>query len=229
MTAASVTVSQGSSLVVEGMSVVQSSVDNRGQMELLDSSVTGGVTLRADSQFEFDNATVGALTQQADADLLVALRSVSDFYNLTVTGAASFAGDVVVTLAPGFTPAVGAQFPIFTANSINGIPTFDFSAAPLANGLTWNVALSPTSLSLVVAAAGIPGDFNLNGLVDGADFLLWQRGGSFNPLSQADLALWKANFGASAPATPTTSAVPEPHAWLLCGVAGLALWRSRGL
>lgn len=59
VTAASVTVSQGSSLVVEGIDVVQSSVDNRGQMELLDSSVTGGVTLRADSQFEFDNATVG--------------------------------------------------------------------------------------------------------------------------------------------------------------------------
>ena len=133
-----------------------------------------------------------------------------------------------MSLAQGFEPTVGTGFEILTANSITGIPTFDFSAAPLANGLIWNVALSPTSLSLVVATAGIPGDFNGTDLVDGADFLLWQRGGSFNPFSPADLALWKANYGASASATQATSTVPEPHAWLLGAVASLTLWWRRG-
>jgi hypothetical protein len=203
---------------------VQSNIDNSGLLSAFDSSVTGGVTLRTSSQMSFDNTTIGSLTQHA-SDLLVNLRGASDFDNLIVTGAASLGGDVVVSLSPGFSPTLGTQFPILTASSITGIPTFDFSAAPLANGLTWNVALSPTSLSLVVASAGIPGDFNLNGLVDGADFLLWQRGGSPNPLSSSDLAIWKSNFGASASATSTASAVPEPHAWLLSGFASLALWR----
>jgi T5SS/PEP-CTERM-associated repeat protein len=227
VTAANVTVNSLSSLNLSGSSVVQSNIDNSGLLSAFNSSVTGGVTLRTSSQMSFDNATIGSLTQHA-SDLLVNLRGASDFDNLIVTGAASLGGDVVVSLSPGFSPTLGAQFPILTASSITGIPTFDFSAAPLANGLTWNVALSPTSLSLVVASAGIPGDFNLNGLVDGADFLLWQRGGSPNPLSSSDLAIWKSNFGVSASATSTASAVPEPHAWLLSGAAGLALWRRRG-
>ena len=226
--AANVTVNSVSSLNLSGSSVVQSSIDNSGLLSAFNSSVTGGVTLRANSQMSFDNATIGSLTQHA-SDLLVNLRGASDFDNLIVTGAASLGGDVEVSLSPGFSPTLGAQFPILTASSITGTPTFDFSQAPLANGLIWNVALSPTSLSLVVATPGIPGDFNGNGIVDGADFLLWQRGGSFNPLSSGDLALWKANYGASAMATHATDAVPEPHACLLGGIACVALWRRRGL
>ena len=49
-----------------------------------------------------------------------------------------------------------------------------------------------------------------NGAVDGADFLLWQRGGSPNPLSAGDLDIWKAAFGG-----PAIAAVPEPTAALL--------------
>ena len=59
-----------------------------------------------------------------------------------------------------------------------------------------------------------PGDFDLDGDVDGGDFLVWQRGGSPNPISAADLALWKANY---ATAVAAGGAVPEP------GTLGLAL------
>lgn len=54
---------------------------------------------------------------------------------------------------------------------------------------------------------GVAGDFDGDNYVDGADFLDWQRGGSPAPLSAADLATWKANFGA---APPVATAIPEP-------------------
>ncbi len=44
----------------------------------------------------------------------------------------------------------------------------------------------------------IDGDFDGDSDVDGADFLLWQRGGSPNGATAGDLALWEANFGVSA-------------------------------
>jgi hypothetical protein len=69
-------------------------------------------------------------------------------------------------------------------------------------------------------AAGSPGDFNGDGKVNGADFLVWQRGGSPNPLSAGDLAAWKSHFGS---ATAASSAVPEPGILLTAFVAGLAL------
>ncbi len=59
------------------------------------------------------------------------------------------------------------------------------------------------------------GDFNNDGLVDGADFLVWQRGGSTNALSPADLAVWQANYGTQVPSTVSSVAVPEPTTKLL--------------
>jgi hypothetical protein len=62
---------------------------------------------------------------------------------------------------------------------------------------------------LPAAAAGLPGDFNGDEIVNGADFLVWQRGGSPQPLSTSDLELWKTNFGAVGGIT-SALAVPEP-------------------
>jgi len=77
-------------------------------------------------------------------------------------------------------------------------------------------------------------DFNNDGTVDGADFLVWQRGfgtGTNNGTGDAngsggvdgaDLAIWKTQFGAAPPAIGAVGAVPEPAAALLAGLTGLA-------
>ena len=82
-------------------------------------------------------------------------------------------------------------------------------------------------------------DFNNDGTVDGADFLVWQRGfgtgtnngtGDANGsggVDAADLAIWKTQFGAAPPAVGAVGAVPEPAAALLAGLAGLAFVAAR--
>jgi len=70
--------------------------------------------------------------------------------------------------------------------------------------------------------SSLSGDFNLDGDVDGADFLQWQRGGSFTPLSSADLTAWENNFGAVSNALESAfTIVPEPSSLLLTTLAGL--------
>jgi hypothetical protein len=69
-----------------------------------------------------------------------------------------------------------------------------------------------------------PGDFDVDGDVDGADFLVWQRGGSPNPLSAADLATWKGNFGS---AVAAAGAVPEPGTLGLALMAGIVVGLRR--
>ena len=72
-----------------------------------------------------------------------------------------------------------------------------------------------------------PGDFDLDGDVDGRDFLIWQRGGSPNSLSASDLADWQAYYGTGPlvsalrlpPAAEAASPVPEPSVWSLLAVA----------
>ncbi len=67
-----------------------------------------------------------------------------------------------------------------------------------------------------------PGDFDIDGDVDGRDFLIWQRGGSPTPFSATDLANWQDNY-ASGP-LGAISAVPEPFglSLILLGAMGLA-------
>lgn len=88
------------------------------------------------------------------------------------------------------------------------------------------------AIGLWNAAAGItptlPGDFDEDDDVDGADFLKWQRGFGA-PYNAGDLADWKANFGATAVAAAAT--VPEPTTLgLACSavVACMAVRRSKG-
>lgn len=91
-------------------------------------------------------------------------------------------------------------------------------------------ALSESEIgTLAMLNTSAPGDFDADNDVDGNDFLVWQRGGSPNPLSPADLATWKTNFGATAVAA--AGAVPEPTTMgLACSalVASLATLRQRG-
>jgi hypothetical protein len=80
-------------------------------------------------------------------------------------------------------------------------------------------------------------DYNDDGAIDGADFLLWQRqfGTSVTAFSGADgngngvvdapdLALWQTGFGsATAAGHVAAAAIPEPGSILLCGLSGLLL------
>jgi len=82
------------------------------------------------------------------------------------------------------------------------------------------VSNDANGFEMVTALPGIavPGDFNLDGIVDGADFLDWQRGDSPNPFSTSDLNDWEANFGAGTPFGAVT-AVPEPQGLALIAFA----------
>jgi hypothetical protein len=85
------------------------------------------------------------------------------------------------------------------------------------------LGLEVLRFSIVERPDGIAGDFNADGLVDGRDFLLWQR----NP-SVGNLSDWQTNYGAG---TLTAAvAVPEPTTWLLLtgffGLVSSRRWKS---
>ncbi|BBO33598.1 PEP-CTERM sorting domain-containing protein [Lacipirellula parvula] len=80
----------------------------------------------------------------------------------------------------------------------------------------------------IMTGAGGLGDFNVDGVVNGADFLVWQR--SFgDTYDAADLEDWKSAFGNGVAAATTVAAVPEPGALglLAAGAGGLEILRRR--
>jgi hypothetical protein len=90
---------------------------------------------------------------------------------------------------------------------------------PVAYSLAWNVVLPNTFL---------PGDYNQNGVVDAADFVVWRKGlGS--TFTQDDYDVWRTHLGEAAAGFSTTDfssfAVPESTplalfflaaAWIVC-------------
>ena len=74
----------------------------------------------------------------------------------------------------------------------------------------WINAGSPTTF-----LPAVEGDFNGDRVVDGQDFLAWQR----NP-SIGELSAWQANFG-DTPGVSAAANVPEPSGLLLAAISGL--------
>ncbi len=105
-------------------------------------------------------------------------------------GDSTIAAGVSISLGLGYDEGVDAQDLVFTYRTDTGT---------VIEGL-------------VAYEAGIPGDFDGNGLVDGFDSLLWQRDPGIGSLAD-----WEANYGMSAPLAASTS-VPEPSSFALIAV-----------
>lgn len=73
----------------------------------------------------------------------------------------------------------------------------------------------------------LPGDFDDDLDVDGADFLVWQRGGSPDPMSASDLAAWQQNYGIKISMPLATVTVPEPGGLCLAILAGMCMLTRR--
>jgi hypothetical protein len=84
--------------------------------------------------------------------------------------------------------------------------------------LQWNTSQLYTTGTLSIVSAGLPGDFNLNGIVDTADYVVW-RNGLGTTYTQTDYDTWRSNFGRSAAAGATDdsllASIPEPATFSL--------------
>jgi hypothetical protein len=83
-----------------------------------------------------------------------------------------------------------------------------------------------STIVTAVASSMLAGDFDEDGDVDGRDFLLWQRGGSPNPLSHSDLVDWESNYGVDLLVSSIRS-VPEPSSLVAVFGALLLTWPLR--
>ncbi len=131
---------------------------------------------------------------------------------LVIGGAATIAGALDVSLLAGFMPQAGSSFEILSAAG-GVIGTFSDTLLPtLSANLNWNLNYGLNSVVLSVVAASIPGDFNLNGVVDSADYVVW-REGLGTTYTQNDYNVWRTHFGQTAGSGSgviANAAVPEP-------------------
>jgi hypothetical protein len=94
----------------------------------------------------------GNYTQNAAGSLDVEITAPSEYDQLVVTGSATLAGRLRVTLPTGFTPTNGQAFLVLTAAAVQGLfTTVDLPTLP--SGLTWRVRNIGNAVELRVESA----------------------------------------------------------------------------
>ncbi len=165
-------------------------------------------------------AIVGDYTQQSAGKLEIEIGGATPttmFDTISVTGSAVLGGLLDVSLINGFVPTPGQIFTVLTAGSV----TYDGLA--LSGSAANSFYLLVGSSGVALQAAGLPGDYNFDGAVDAADYVVWRKGPGYLPLHYD---LWRTHFGdpSGSGAGATISSVPEPTTACLfsCGL----LWLS---
>lgn len=160
------------------------------------------------------------------------------FDELLVSGAASLDGTLDVELVGGFSPALNDMFPIISATGgVSGV--FDTLAGELPalnGGLAWEIVYGTHDVVLSVVEASVNGDYNRDGNVDAADYVVWRKtfgqmgsglpadGDSDDEIGSGDYDVWQRDFGASA-GSGAAGAVPEPAALTLLATCLILLSR----
>ena len=208
-------------------------VDNGGTLDVLPGSAA---LFLADLTFESTSAlqlAVGIDQQMLD-----------NSSQISVGGAATLAGDLVVDMSGSYTPVLGQSFTLLSAaGGING--TFDNPVLPdipgsLEFGLLYDANSVRIEVQIESTSTGLDGDYNGNGVVDAADYTVWRdamtAGSGFlqndntpGVVDESDFQYWRAHFGDSElfGSGAGTGAVPEPSSLVLLLFGVIATSRCR--
>ena len=155
--------------------------------------------------------------------------------------------DSPISFTPGIQVALGGTLELTFAAGVNvatqsgrTIDLFDWTgdtptgAFTVFSPYTWNLSkLYTTGEVTLVNLSGLLGDFNNNGVVDAADYVVLRKGLGSN-YTQSDFDVWRTHFGLTAgggsslpSAEPLSVAVPEPAAIALLILAASSIWIGR--
>jgi hypothetical protein len=194
---------------------------NNGDLVVIDSTISGAAVNLA-SLSVTGTATFGdGLALGNTGSLKLGIVGLGDFDSVAVMGAVALDGELELTVDDAYMAVVGDSFAVVAYGSLTG--TFD---DVLGNNLGGGQYLRPiydtTELRLEVTFFG---DGNLDGMVDGLDYLLWAANYGDNPANDPpgspgngdynddgtvdglDYLSWASNYGAG-----SATAVPEPAA-----------------
>jgi autotransporter-associated beta strand protein len=136
-------------------------------------------------------------------------------------------GTLNVNLINGFTPHVGDLFEILTSTALTVGTPFAASLPQAPTGAAWEVryrTADSQNIELALVSAGVQGDYNHDGKVDPADYVLWRKNPSGFGGNPAGYNAWRSNFGTGAGSGSALGAasVPEPTTGTVIWILGSA-------
>jgi T5SS/PEP-CTERM-associated repeat protein len=153
----------------------------------------------------------GTYTQTSGGKLQAELAGTAPgtgYDQLLVTGAASLAGTLDVSLVGGFKPVTGSAFDVLIGGSRTG--TFATAQLPdLGGRIEWNTTYTATTATISVLATYYAGDLNRDSHIDIADVAAMES-------ALVDLTTYQATHG------PGGGALTDPQLLLIANLDGSA-------
>jgi uncharacterized protein YjbI with pentapeptide repeats len=148
--------------------------------------------------------------------------------------------DSTISFAPGIPVARGGTLDLTFDAGVNAatqigrtIDLFDWAgvtptgAFTVSSPYTWDLSKLYTTGEVTLAAVpGFSGDFNNNGIVDAADYLIWRK----NFGTQTSYDTWRTHFGqqpGSGSSTVANAAIPEPSTLVMLVLAAACVCSRR--
>jgi autotransporter-associated beta strand protein len=185
-------------------------------------SVTGTVMVNSGGHIapgaSIESLGVGSLTLNTGSvlDIELAAPGTSDLIN--VSGLLTLGGGSVNLIDLGGVNA--GTYTLINYGTLSG--SVANLGAPTGGPSNFNYNLVDTG-SAINLSVTIPGDFNVDGTVDAADYVVWNKGLG-TTYTSGDYDVWRANFGRSAGSGSGSSfsgatSIPEPATIALVGTA----------
>jgi fibronectin-binding autotransporter adhesin len=174
------------------------------------------------------NATAGAgdVTVNAGHAAIAAgvLNAIADSATLTLLGGgtAGTADVGYIDLAAGINEQV-ASLVLGTTTFTSG--TFGATGSSATNFMDEYF----TGTGIITVTSSLPGDWNHDGNVNAADYVVWRKDPASNGNDPGGYITWRENFGTPSSGPGLAASVPEPASTALFGLSllGMLFWRRR--
>ena len=133
---------------------------------------------------------------------------------LAVQGDAMIDGTVALQFINGFAPQQGQQFEFLTTSGTADLSRASFEVQNLEPGFMFDITSSAGGIMMTALNDGVfvpdtlPGDYNTDGVVDAADYVVWRKTDG----TPEGYDTWRANFGRAAGMGATAGWAP-PEGW----------------
>jgi hypothetical protein len=149
------------------------------------------------------------------------LASLTSFDRLIVTGHAALGTQLLIELAGGYMPAAGDSFDLIDWGSVSG--TFNVLQYPVLPGdLEWDFSQASVTGVVRVVSTALDGDYNEDGRVDAADYVVWRKGLGMVYLPD-DYGVWREHYGNSNVGSGSGASLPAPEPATFCLALAAAL------
>ncbi|MCI0333391.1 MAG: PEP-CTERM sorting domain-containing protein [Planctomycetes bacterium] len=234
-----ITIDDPTRMHLQGGANVGVDVENAGRLEVgfvpgevaFDLTEAGSATIRGDysqTATGIFGVEVGGLVPAAEHDVL------------NITGTARLGGKLEVELIDGFLPEIGDEvIVLFAASVLNVFDTVTAFDGGDLFGIDISVLYSATDVTLRFDDLFLLGDYNRNGVVEAADYVVWRKtlgdvgmdlladGNGNDEIDAGDFDVWRAHFGNTfvpGAGGGSASGVPEPSTlWMVLGAVAACL------